>query len=222
MTGNHISVPPGPARQCTRCGGLGTHYLTCPILRLPGFRPGTARASARPASCPSIRDASQIVQTRAVVRVVPVVGQHLVISLLQASAGEARGQVAKGQSRPRVPRACPQRRGQRPTAARPDGTFPAGRRASPVSGTHCLPRRRLRCTAFAMWKGSNLTASPKTGRPAGTAACAGSRSAMSWVVTSICLNALPSLRRTTSAASRVPRRTGPVGIEDFTSTSSTM
>ena len=26
---------PGPARQCTRCGGLGTHYLTCPLLRLP-------------------------------------------------------------------------------------------------------------------------------------------------------------------------------------------
>ena len=39
MTGNHISVPPGPARQCTRCGGLGTHYLTCPLLRLPrGYR----------------------------------------------------------------------------------------------------------------------------------------------------------------------------------------
>lgn len=35
MTGNHINVPPGPARQCTRCGGLSTHYLTCPLLRLP-------------------------------------------------------------------------------------------------------------------------------------------------------------------------------------------
>ncbi len=27
------------ARQCTRCGAVGTHYLTCPILRLPsGYR----------------------------------------------------------------------------------------------------------------------------------------------------------------------------------------
>ena len=24
-----------PARQCTRCGALSTHYLTCPSLRLP-------------------------------------------------------------------------------------------------------------------------------------------------------------------------------------------
>jgi hypothetical protein len=23
------------ARQCTRCGAVGTHYLTCPGLRLP-------------------------------------------------------------------------------------------------------------------------------------------------------------------------------------------
>jgi hypothetical protein len=39
MTGNHIRIPPGPARQCARCGGLGTHYLTCPLLRLPrGYR----------------------------------------------------------------------------------------------------------------------------------------------------------------------------------------
>jgi hypothetical protein len=39
MTGDHISVPPGPARQCGRCGALGTHYLTCPSLRLPpGYR----------------------------------------------------------------------------------------------------------------------------------------------------------------------------------------
>jgi hypothetical protein len=49
MTGNHVSVPPGPARQCTRCGALGTHYLTCPSLRLPpgylitGGRPETRR-----------------------------------------------------------------------------------------------------------------------------------------------------------------------------------
>ena len=29
-----------PARGlCTRCGGIGTHYLTCPSLRLPhGYR----------------------------------------------------------------------------------------------------------------------------------------------------------------------------------------
>jgi hypothetical protein len=28
-----------PGRQCTRCGAVGTHYLTCPGLRLPsGFR----------------------------------------------------------------------------------------------------------------------------------------------------------------------------------------
>ena len=39
MTGAHINIPSGPARQCTRCGALGTHYLTCPILRLPeGYR----------------------------------------------------------------------------------------------------------------------------------------------------------------------------------------
>jgi hypothetical protein len=26
-------------RQCTRCGAVGTHYLTCPGLRLPsGYR----------------------------------------------------------------------------------------------------------------------------------------------------------------------------------------
>jgi hypothetical protein len=52
MTGNHTSIPPGPARQCTRCGALGTHYLTCPSLRLPpGYRltPGPAPRSGRPA-----------------------------------------------------------------------------------------------------------------------------------------------------------------------------
>ena len=28
-----------PAAQCTRCGAVGTHYLTCPGLRLPlGYR----------------------------------------------------------------------------------------------------------------------------------------------------------------------------------------
>jgi len=31
------SEPPG--RQCPRCGAVGTHYLTCPALRLPsGYR----------------------------------------------------------------------------------------------------------------------------------------------------------------------------------------
>jgi hypothetical protein len=27
--------PGEPARQCRRCGAAGTHYLTCPSLRLP-------------------------------------------------------------------------------------------------------------------------------------------------------------------------------------------
>jgi hypothetical protein len=47
MSGNHISIPPDLARQCTRCGALGTHYLTCPSLRLPpGYRlwPGRPRS----------------------------------------------------------------------------------------------------------------------------------------------------------------------------------
>jgi hypothetical protein len=36
-----------PRRQCARCGAVGTHYLTCPDLRLPpGYRLGDApRAS---------------------------------------------------------------------------------------------------------------------------------------------------------------------------------
>jgi hypothetical protein len=39
VTGNRIPIPRGPARQCTRCGALGTHYLTCPLLQLPrGYR----------------------------------------------------------------------------------------------------------------------------------------------------------------------------------------
>ena len=37
-----LSAPAGhelPARLCTRCGAVGTHYLTCPSLRLPsGYR----------------------------------------------------------------------------------------------------------------------------------------------------------------------------------------
>jgi hypothetical protein len=35
MTRSSIGIPTGSARQCIRCGALGTHYLTCPILQLP-------------------------------------------------------------------------------------------------------------------------------------------------------------------------------------------
>lgn len=32
-----------PEKQCARCGAVGTHYLTCPGLRLPsGYRLGNA------------------------------------------------------------------------------------------------------------------------------------------------------------------------------------
>jgi hypothetical protein len=32
-----------PGRQCSRCGAVGTHYLTCPGLRLPpDYRLGDA------------------------------------------------------------------------------------------------------------------------------------------------------------------------------------
>ena len=43
---NHPDQPDEPPeRRCTRCGGIGTHFLTCPDLRLPpGFR---LSASAR-------------------------------------------------------------------------------------------------------------------------------------------------------------------------------
>ena len=42
--GKGPEVAPGqpgklPGRQCIRCGAVGTHYLTCPGLRLPsGYR----------------------------------------------------------------------------------------------------------------------------------------------------------------------------------------
>ena len=42
--GEESKVAPGRAgellgRQCIRCGAVGTHYLTCPGLRLPsGYR----------------------------------------------------------------------------------------------------------------------------------------------------------------------------------------
>ena len=40
--------PELPTGQCTRCGALGTHYLTCPGLRLPaGYR---LSAESRPQS----------------------------------------------------------------------------------------------------------------------------------------------------------------------------
>jgi hypothetical protein len=33
-----------PVRQCGRCGGVGTHFLTCPALRLPpGYRISDSR-----------------------------------------------------------------------------------------------------------------------------------------------------------------------------------
>ena len=34
-----MSMPLAEPGQCTRCGAVGTHYLTCPRLRLPeGYR----------------------------------------------------------------------------------------------------------------------------------------------------------------------------------------
>jgi hypothetical protein len=42
--GEELVVAPGrvgelPGSQCIRCGAIGTHYLTCPGLRLPpGYR----------------------------------------------------------------------------------------------------------------------------------------------------------------------------------------
>ena len=36
-----------PERRCARCGAVGTHYLTCPDLRLPSdFRFGEASRKA--------------------------------------------------------------------------------------------------------------------------------------------------------------------------------
>ena len=33
-----------PVRQCGRCGGVGTHFLTCPALSLPpGYRISDSR-----------------------------------------------------------------------------------------------------------------------------------------------------------------------------------
>jgi hypothetical protein len=37
------------ARRCSRCGAVGTHYLTCPCLRLPrGYRLSEAGPSGEP------------------------------------------------------------------------------------------------------------------------------------------------------------------------------
>jgi hypothetical protein len=37
-----------PVRQCGRCGGVGTHYLTCPALKLPpGYRISDSRTERR-------------------------------------------------------------------------------------------------------------------------------------------------------------------------------
>ena len=42
------------ARQCTRCGAVGTHYLTCPGLRLPpGYRLIDDREPERVRSLPA-------------------------------------------------------------------------------------------------------------------------------------------------------------------------
>ena len=44
FAGDDPEVAPGrpaepPERRCVRCGAVGTHYLTCPGLRLPtGYR----------------------------------------------------------------------------------------------------------------------------------------------------------------------------------------
>ena len=38
-----------PERRCARCGAVGTHYLTCPGLRLPsGYRIGDAPGPEAP------------------------------------------------------------------------------------------------------------------------------------------------------------------------------
>jgi hypothetical protein len=38
-----------PERRCARCGAVGTHYLTCPGLRLPsGYRLGDAPGAEAP------------------------------------------------------------------------------------------------------------------------------------------------------------------------------
>jgi hypothetical protein len=42
-----------PERRCARCGAVGTHYLTCPGLRLPsGYRLGVRLGDAPGAEAP--------------------------------------------------------------------------------------------------------------------------------------------------------------------------
>jgi hypothetical protein len=48
--------PAHAAEPCTRCGASGTHYLTCPSLRLPpGYRLTPGPAPDAPAACPPTR-----------------------------------------------------------------------------------------------------------------------------------------------------------------------
>jgi len=45
--GPEVAGEPPPRKQCARCGAVGTHYLTCPDLRLPsGYRLGDVRGPA--------------------------------------------------------------------------------------------------------------------------------------------------------------------------------
>jgi hypothetical protein len=63
VTGNRvIRVTSGAAREllaqpCTRCGAVGTHYLTCPSLRLPpGYRLSEDSLRVRPISAEEVGD----------------------------------------------------------------------------------------------------------------------------------------------------------------------
>ena len=58
MTGNHLSVAAGAVGQCMRCAGLGTHYLTCPVLRLPrGYRVSEDPAPGTPVTAGNLHAA---------------------------------------------------------------------------------------------------------------------------------------------------------------------
>jgi hypothetical protein len=49
MTCTGSTIPSGSAWQCARCGAVGRHYLTCPILQLPqGYRVGKDPALSVP------------------------------------------------------------------------------------------------------------------------------------------------------------------------------
>ena len=46
---------PPPGKQCARCGAVGTHFLTCPGLRLPsGYRLGDAPRPGQPGAADDI------------------------------------------------------------------------------------------------------------------------------------------------------------------------